>query len=136
MMGVWGIGNTMIIYLSGLQGIDRSLYEAAEIDGANKGQSFFYITLPMLSPTIFFNVIMAIIGSFQYFTQAYVMTEGGPLNSPLFYNLYLYMKAYKDYEMGYAAAMAWIMFLIIFFFTLLTIKSSSFWVYYQNEDAI
>lgn len=135
-MGLWGTGNTMIIYLSGLQGVDEGIYEAAEIDGARTFQRFFRITLPMISPTIFFNIVMAIISSFQYFTQAYVMTEGGPLNSTLFYNLYLYNKAYKDYEMGYASAMAWVMFIIILFFTLLVIKSSSFWVYSQNDDKI
>lgn len=133
-MGLWGIGNTMIIYLSGLQGVSEELKEAAKIDGATGSQIFFKITLPMLSPTIFFNVVMAVIGSFQYFTQAYVMTEGGPMNSTLFYNLYLYQKAYKEYEMGYAAAMAWVMFIIIMILTLFVIRSSSFWVYYQNDD--
>lgn len=135
-MGVWGIGNTIIIYLSGLQGVGEELYEASAIDGANSFQRFFKITIPMISPTIFFNVVMAVIGSFQYFTQAFVMTEGGPLNSTLFYNLYLYVKAYKELKMGYAAALAWIMFVIILFFTLLVIRSSSFWVYYQNDDKI
>ena len=136
LMGVWGIGNAIIIYLSGLQGVGEELYEASSIDGANSFQRFFKITLPMISPTIFFNVVMAVISSFQYFTQAFVMTEGGPLNSTLFYNLYLYTKAYKELKMGYAAALAWIMFIIILFFTLLVIKSSSFWVYYQNDDQI
>ena len=136
LMGVWGIGNTIIIYLSGLQGVGEELYEASSIDGANSFQRFFKITLPMISPTIFFNVVMAVISSFQYFTQAIGMTEGGPLNSTLFYNLYLYTKAYKELKMGYAAALAWIMFIIILFFTLLVIKSSSFWVYYQNDDQI
>ncbi|HPY95072.1 MAG TPA: sugar ABC transporter permease [Clostridia bacterium] len=135
-MGIWGIGHTMIIYLSGLQGVGEEIHEAASIDGANAVQRFFRITIPMISPTIFFNVVMAIIGSFQYFTQAFVMTEGGPLNSTLFYNLYLYIKAYKDYQMGYAAAMAWVMFFIILLFTMLVIKSSSFWVYYQSDDKI
>ena len=92
LMGVWGIGNTIIIYLSGLQGVGEELYEASSIDGANSFQRFFKITLPMISPTIFFNVVMAVISSFQYFTQAFVMTEGGPLNSTLFYNLYLYTR--------------------------------------------
>lgn len=135
-MGVWGIGNTMIIYLSGLQGVSEEVKEAAAIDGANSIQSFFKITMPLISPTIFFNVIMAVISSFQYFTQAYVMTEGGPLKSTLFYNLLLYQTAYRDYEMGYAAAMTWVMFAIIMVFSLLVIKSSSFWVYYQNDDKI
>lgn len=135
-MGIWGIGNTMIIYLSGLQGVSEELKEAAKIDGAKGHQIFAKITVPMISPTIFFNVVMAVIGSFQYFTQAYVMTEGGPLNSTLFYNLYLYQKAYKEYQMGYASAMAWIMFIVIMILTMLVIKSSSFWVYYQNDDKI
>lgn len=135
-MGVWGVGNTMIIYLSGLQGVSAELKEAAAIDGANSFETFFKIVVPMISPTIFFNVVMAVISSFQYFTQAFVMTEGGPLKSTLFYNLYLYTTAYKNYEMGYAAALAWVMFAIIMVFTLLVIKSSSFWVYYQNDDKI
>ena len=122
--------------LSGLQGVSEEVKEAAAIDGANSVQSFFKITLPLISPTIFFNVVMAVISSFQYFTQAYVMTEGGPLKSTLFYNLLLYQTAYRDYEMGYAAAMAWVMFAIIMVFSLLVIKSSSFWVYYQNDDKI
>jgi len=141
-MGVWGVGQTMIIYLAGLRGVDTSVYEACEVDGANAWQKFTKITLPMISPTIFFNVVMAIIGSFQYFTQAFVMTSqgqagsnvGGPLNSTLFYNLYLYVKAFQDFEMGYAAALAWILFAIIMLFTLLVVKSSSFWVYYQGDD--
>ena len=136
LMGLWSTGNTIIIYLSGLQGVGEELYEAADIDGANAFQRFFKITLPMISPTIFFNVVMAVIGSFQYFTQAFVMTEGGPLTSTLFYNLYLYTMAYKDLKMGYASALAWVMFVIIMFFTLLVIRSSSFWVFYQNDDKI
>lgn len=135
-MGIWGIGNTMIIYLSGLQGVSEELKEAARVDGAKGWQVFLKITVPMISPTIFFNMVMAVISSFQYFTQAYVMTEGGPMNSTLFYNLYLYQKAYKEYQMGYASAMAWVMFLIIMLLTLLVIRTSSFWIYYQNDDKI
>jgi multiple sugar transport system permease protein len=141
-MGVWGIGQTMIIYLAGLQGVDESIYEACEVDGASAWQKFVKITLPMISPVIFFNVVMGIIGSFQYFTQAFVMTSqgqatsgvGGPLDSTLFYNLYIYIKAFQDFEMGYAAALSWILFAIIMVFTLIIIKSSSFWVYYQSDD--
>ena len=135
-MGVWGIGQTIIIYLSGLQGVGEELYEASEIDGANAWQRFFKVTIPMISPTIFFNVVMAVIGSFQYFTSAFIMSDGtgGPLNSTLFYNLYLYVKAYKEFKMGYAAALAWIMFVIILIFTLLVVKSSSLWVYSQSDD--
>lgn len=136
LMGLWGIGHSIIIYLAGLQGVPTELYEAAEIDGATPMRKFLKITAPMISPTIFFNVVMAIIGSFQYFTQAFVMTNGGPLNSTLFYNLYLYTKAYKEFKMGYASAMAWVMFGIILLCTLLVIRTSSFWVYYQNDDKI
>jgi multiple sugar transport system permease protein len=136
LVGLWGFGNTMIIYLSGLQGVSQDLYEAAEIDGAGTLRKFLRITLPMISPTFFFNMVMAIIGSFQYFDQAYVMTEGGPLNSTLFYNLYLYTNAYREYKMGYASALAWVMFIIILALTLLVIKSSSFWVFYQNDDKL
>lgn len=133
-MGLWGVGNTVIIYLSGLQGVPEELYEAADLDGANLFQRFFNITLPMISPTVFFNVIMGIIGGFQYFTQAFVMTNGGPLNSTLFYNLYLYNKAFQDFEMGYASALSWVLFIIILAFTLLVIRSSSMWVYYQGDN--
>ncbi|HEY4391035.1 MAG TPA: sugar ABC transporter permease [Paenibacillus sp.] len=133
-MGLWGVGNTIIIYLSGLQGVPEDLYEAGELDGAGVFRRFFSITLPMITPTIFFNLIMGIIGGFQYFTQAFVMTNGGPLNSTLFYNLYLYNKAFKEFDMGYASALSWILFMIILVFTLLVIRSSSFWVYYQGDD--
>ncbi|CQR54101.1 carbohydrate ABC transporter permease [Paenibacillus riograndensis] len=133
-MGLWGIGNTIIIYLSGLQGVPEDLYEAGELDGAGPFRRFFSITLPLITPTVFFNLIMGIIGGFQYFTQAFVMTNGGPLNSTLFYNLYLYNKAFMEFDMGYASALSWILFLIILVFTLLVIRSSSFWVYYQGDD--
>ncbi|OPA75743.1 ABC transporter permease [Paenibacillus selenitireducens] len=133
-MGIWGIGNTIIIYLSGLQGVPEELYEAAQLDGAGITRRFFNITIPMISPTIFFNLIMGIIGGFQYFTQAFVMTNGGPLNSTLFYNLYLYNKAFVSYEMGYASALSWILFAIIMIFTLIVIRSSSMWVYYNGDD--
>lgn len=133
-MGVWGIGNTIIIYLSGLQGVPEELYEAGQLDGAGIVRSFMNITIPMISPTIFFNLIMGIIGGFQYFTQAFVMTKGGPLNSTLFYNLFLYNKAFVSYEMGYASALSWILFAIIMVFTLIVIRSSSAWVYYNGDD--
>jgi multiple sugar transport system permease protein len=133
-MGVWGIGNTIIIYLSGLQGVPEELYEAGQLDGAGIVRSFINITIPMISPTIFFNLIMGIIGGFQYFTQAFVMTKGGPLNSTLFYNLFLYNKAFVNFEMGYASALSWILFAIIMVFTLIVIRSSSAWVYYNGDD--
>ena len=112
----------------------EELYEAAELDGAGRLRRFASVTIPMISPTIFFNLIMGIIGGFQYFTQAFVMTNGGPLNSTLFYNLYLYNKAFVSYEMGYASALSWILFAIILIFTLIVIRSSSMWVYYHGDD--
>lgn len=132
-MGLWSVGNTMIIYLSGLQGVPRSLYEAAEIDGITPFKRFIHITLPMISSTMFFNIVMGIIGAFQYFTQAHVMTAGGPLKSTLFYNLYLYNVAFKDFKMGYASALAWVMFIVIMLLTMVVFKSSSMWVYYEAD---
>jgi multiple sugar transport system permease protein len=133
LMSLWGIGGGMIIYLAGLQGIPTQLYEAAEIDGANPVQKFWKITLPMVSPTIFFNLVMGVIGSFQVFTSSFVMTAGGPAYATLFYLLYLYQKAFQYFQMGYAAAMAWILFVVILICTLLVFKSSSAWVYYEGE---
>ena len=133
LMSLWGVGGGMIIYLAGLQGIPTQLYEAADIDGANPVQKFWKITLPMLSPTIFFNLVMGVIGSFQVFTSSFVMTQGGPHYATLFYLLYLYQKAFQYFQMGYAAAMAWILFFIILVCTLLVFKSSAGWVYYEGE---
>jgi multiple sugar transport system permease protein len=123
----------MIIYLAGLQGVPTELYEAAAIDGANKARQFFAITLPMISPVLFFNVIMGIIASFQVFTSAFVMTQGGPNNGSLFLVLYLYRHAFSYFDMGYASAIAWVLFAIIMLFTLLVFRSSSLWVYYEGE---
>jgi len=131
-MSLWTIGGGMIIFLAGLQGIPIELYEAAELDGANQIQKFFRITIPMISPIIFFNLVMGIIGSFQVFTQAYIMTSGGPHYASLFYVLYLYQQAFQYFRMGYASALAWILFLVILFFTLLVFKSSPLWVYYEG----
>ncbi|AEE95968.1 carbohydrate ABC transporter permease [Mahella australiensis] len=133
-MSLWGVGGSMIIYLAGLQDIPISLYEAATIDGANSWKQFWKITLPMLSPTIFFNLITGIIGGFQVFTQAYIMTAGGPVNSTLFYALYLYRKAFQDTQMGYASAMAWILLIITLLLTILVFKTSNKWVYYENGE--
>jgi len=131
LMSLWSVGATIVIYIAGLEGIPRQLYEAAEIDGASRIDKFVHITLPMMSPTIFFTLVMGLIGSFQIFTQAYVMTNGGPLNSTLFYVLYLYRMGFIWLHMGTASAMAWILFLIILGLTLLVIKSSPMWVYYE-----
>lgn len=131
LMHLWVVGGSMMIYLAGLTGIPRTLYEAAEIDGASPARRFWNVTLPMLSPVIFFNGIMAIIGSFQVFTQAYVMTRGGPQNHTMFYVLYLYNQAFQYHEMGYASALAWLLLLIILALTLLVMRGSRRFVYYE-----
>jgi multiple sugar transport system permease protein len=132
-MSLWGVGGGMIIYLAGLQGIPTTLYEAAEIDGANGFQRLSHITLPLMTPIIFFNLVIGIISSFQFFTGVYVLTRGGPADATLFYNLYLYNNAFRYNAMGYASALAWILFIIVLLLTLLVFKSSSFWVYYEGE---
>jgi multiple sugar transport system permease protein len=134
LMNTWSVGGGMIIYLAGLQGISRDLYEAAHVDGAGKMRQFWRITLPMLSPTIFFNLIMGILGGFQVFIQAYIMTGGGPVNSTMFYALYLYNKAFKDLQMGYASAMAWVLMIITLVFTLIVLRTSKSWVYYDGAE--
>jgi multiple sugar transport system permease protein len=133
-MGLWGIGGGIVIYLAGLQGIPTELYEAAEIDGANSWYRFWKITLPMMSPVIFFNLVMGIISSFQIFTQAYVMTNGGPQYASLFYVLYVYRNAFNYFNMGYASALSWILFLIIMGLTMIIFKSSALWVHYEGES--
>lgn len=132
-MSLWGVGGTMVIYLAGLQGIPEHLYEAASIDGAGALQRFRNVTLPMLTPTIFFTTIMGIIGSFQVFSTAYIMTNGGPNNATLFYVLYLYRNAFQYLRMGYASSMAWVLFIIIAFFTYIQFATSGRWVYYEGE---
>ena len=131
LMNLWGVGATMVIYLAGLQGIPTSLYEAAEIDGAGWWRKLRNITIPMVSPVIFFNLIIGMINSFQVFTQAYVMTAGGPGNASLFYVLYLYRNAFQYLQMGYASALAWILFVIIAFFTYLVFRTSRDRVFYE-----
>ena len=119
MMSVWGVGANMLLYLAGLQGIPTQLYEAATIDGANAWHRFRAVTIPMLSPTIFFNVTISLIGAFQFFTQSFIMTNGGPNNATLSMVLYLYNKAFGQIRFGYASAVAWVLFAIIISFTLL-----------------
>jgi multiple sugar transport system permease protein len=133
LMGIWGIGPQMVIFLAGLQSVPDSLHEAAAIDGASTLQRFRSITLPMLSPVIFFTLIVGIIGSFQVFNTAYIMTQGGPANATLFYVLYLFNKAWNSLEMGYASALAWVLFLIILVFTLIQFRLANRWVYYEGE---
>ena len=135
LMGLWGAGGGMVIYLAGLQDVPQQLYEAAELDGAGRLAQFRHVTLPMLSPVILFNLIMGLIGSFQYFTQVYVMTQGrgGPQDSTLVYALHLFNSAFLDFRMGYACAMAWILFLITLGGALVVFRSSARWVYYGGE---
>lgn len=132
-MSLWGVGGGMIIYLAGLQGIPTALYEAAEIDGANSVQKLTRITIPLMTPVIFYNLIIGIIGTFQFFTSVYVLTQGGPADATLFYNLYLYNTAFRYMNMGYASALAWVLFIITLLITLLAFKSSAMWVYYEGE---
>ncbi len=131
-MSLWSTGATMVIFLAGLQGIPLELYEAAEIDGAGRLRQFLSVTVPLMTPVILFNLVIGIINSFQVFTQAFVMTNGGPANATLFYMLYLYRVAFQYSQMGYASAMAWVLFLIILALTLLVFRSSGRWVYYEG----
>lgn len=133
LMDLWGVGGGMVIYLAALQGVPAQLYEAAALDGANAWHRLRYITLPSISPVIFFNLIMGVIGTFQYFTQTFVMTKGGPDNSTLFYALYLYQNAFEYFRMGTACAMAWILFFVTLAATVVVFKSSARWVYYEGE---
>lgn len=132
-MDLWAVGGGMVIYLAALQGVPQTLYEAASLDGANWLQRLRHVTLPAISPVIFFNLIMGVIGTFQYFTQTFVMTRGGPDKSTLFYALYLYQNAFEYFRMGSACAMAWMLFLITLVATLLVFKTSARWVYYEGE---
>lgn len=136
LLGLWGMGGTIVIYLSGLQDVPVSLLEAAELDGANWFQRLWYVTIPMVSPITLFILITGMIGMFQYFAQAYVVgggdSLGRPLNSTLFYSVYLYQKAFLFLEMGYASAMAWILFIIILIFTILLLKVSDRFTYYSG----
>jgi multiple sugar transport system permease protein len=130
---LWGVGGTMLIYLAGLQGISQELYEAAEIDGAGLWKRFRFITIPLISHVTFFNLVLGIIGALQVFTDAFVMTGGGPNNSTMFLAVYLYLNAFRYLNMGYASALAWVMFMIVLVLTLLVFKSSPFWTFYQDE---
>jgi multiple sugar transport system permease protein len=133
LLNTWQFGSTMVIFLAGLKGIPSELYESSSVDGATKVRQFFTITIPMLSPVIFFNLILTVINSFQMFTAAYIITnKGGPINSTYMYAVFLYEKAFKHYQMGYASALAWILLLIIGIITLINFYASKYWVYYEN----
>lgn len=135
-MGVWQFGSSMLIFLSALKQIPGSLYESAMVDGATSRQTFFKITLPMLTPTIFFNLILQIINGFRVFTESYIITDGGPLDSTLSYVLYLYRRAFTYFDMGYSCALAWVLVLIIAVFTVILFKTQNNWVHYEvgGED--
>jgi len=134
-LSVWQFGSAMVIFLAGLKQVPGELYEASAIDGAGKGRQFLSITLPMLTPVIFFNLIMGIINSFQAFTPAFVIGDGrgGPLDATMFYTLYLYLKGFSFFDMGYSAALAWIMLLIIGLFTAIVFITSKYWVFYGDS---
>lgn len=132
-MSIWNVGSSTILVLAGMQGIPETLYEAAEIDGASKATVFLKITIPMLSSVLFFNLIMGIIGGLQTFGQVFIMTQGGPDNASMMMVPYLYNTAFKDYQMGGASAIAWVLFGVIMAFSLLVFRSSSLWVFYDSE---
>jgi multiple sugar transport system permease protein len=133
-LNVWTFGSAMVIFLAALRQIPQMYYEAAAVDGAGQLRQFWSVTLPLLSPIVFFNLVLGLINSFQTFTQGYVMSNGsgGPADSTLFYNLYLYQKGFTDFEMGYASAMAWVLLLIIAGFTTVNFIASRYWVFYDN----
>ncbi len=136
LMDLWTVGGGVVIYLAALQGVPAHLYEAADLDGASSWRKTWHITLPAISPVIFFNLILSVIGTFQYFTQTFLMTSppGGPANSTLFYALYLYQNAFNYFRMGYACAMAWVLFIITLVATLVVFRTSARWVYYEGEQ--
>lgn len=134
LMKTWSVGGTMMIYLAGLQGIPQTLYDAATIDGAGTFRRFWHVTIPLLSPTIFFNMITGAIGAFQVFAEAYIMTGGGPNNSTLYYAYYLYNKAFADLQFGYASAMGWILMVITLVLTLIAMRISTKYVYYEGNS--
>jgi len=132
-MSAWGFGEAMVILLAGLQGVPDHLYEAAKIDGANPWDEFRHVTLPMLSPVIFFVLIVSVINSFQIFTNVWVMTRGGPADATLMYVLQMYLKAFSDLKMGYTSAMAWILFAIVLALTIVQFRFANRWVYYEDD---
>jgi len=133
LLTVWQFGSPMLIFLAGLRQIPQELYEAAAIDGAAGWEQFWRISMPLLTPVIFFNLIVQLIAGFKVFTQAFIVTGGEPLDTTLFYSLYLYNRAFVNYQMGYAAAMAWVMLAVIAILTFISFKLSSYWVYYETK---
>jgi multiple sugar transport system permease protein len=134
LLGIWAVGAPMVIYLAALQGVPKEMYEVADLEGAGPWQRTWHVTLPMISPAIVFNSILGLVGALQYFTQAYVMTQGGPDNSTLFYSLYLYDEAFSYLHLGYASAMAWLLFIVVVVITIIFFWLSNKWVYYAGND--
>ncbi len=133
LMSLWGVGGPTLIYLAGLQGIPTDLYEAVALDGGGAWAKFVTVTIPQMSPVIFFNLILGIIAGFQVFAQPLIMTGGGPRYATLFVVLYLYNNAFHNFQMGYASAIAWVLFMVILVLTIITFRFSSYWVYYEGE---
>jgi len=133
LMSLWGAGGAMLIFLAALQNVPEHLYEAARIDGAGRTRCFWHITLPQISPAMFFNLVMGIIGTLQIFHQAYLLEAPGQRKALLFYVLYLYRRAFEHYQMGYASALAWILFVIIMLLTAIVLITGRYWVYYEGE---
>lgn len=132
LMSLWGVGRSMLIYLAALQGLPRDVLGAAQVDGASAWRRFWWVTLPLLSPALLFNLVLDLIGGFQAFTQAYVVTAGGPGDSSLFYMLYLYRNAFSYFRMGYASALAWLLFAFTLLLTVLIFRSARRWVFYEG----
>ena len=133
LLAIWGVGNAVVIYLAGLQDVPRELYEAAEIDGASPWRRFWHVTLPMISPIILFNVVVGMIGASQAFAQVYILTSGGPADATLLYAYYLYVSAFQFFKMGYASAMAWIVFVLVLVATIAIFRASGRFVHYGGE---
>jgi multiple sugar transport system permease protein len=135
-IALWNSGQSMLIYLAALQGVPQTLYDAAACDGAGPLGQFRHVTVPSITPAMFFNIVLGFIGSFQVFTTAFVITQGGPGDATLFYTLYLFQVAFQDLRMGYAAALAWVLFLIIMVITVIQLTVSRYWVYYEGGTGI
>jgi multiple sugar transport system permease protein len=133
-LNVWTFGSPMVIFLAGLRQIPASYYEAASIDGANRWRRFWSVTLPLLTPIVFFNLVLQIIHAFQSFTQAFIVSggTGGPADSTLFYSLYLYQRGFGNFDMGYASALAWLLLLMVGAFTAINFWASKYWVFYHD----
>ena len=131
---VWQFGSAMLIFLAALKDVPQDLYEAASVDGSTKLHSFIHITMPLITPTIFFNLVMQLVNAFQEFNGPYIITQGGPRNATMLISMLIYNNAFKSYEMGLASAQAWLLFLIVMTFTAIAFFSQKHWVYYSDED--